>query len=340
MTPIDLRSDTVTRPTEAMREAMARAEVGDDVFGEDPTLNRLEEEVARRFGHEAALFVPSGTMANQIALLTWCRPGDDVIVPTHGHMYAYETGAASALAGVMLTVLPDALYTADAVHAHVKPDNHRSAPTRLVVVENTHNHSGGRVWPLEQLREVAAACRDHDLPLHMDGARLFNAAVASGTSLSDYGQAVDALSVCLSKGLGCPVGSLLIGSRDWIWRAHRFRKMLGGGMRQAGLLAAAGLHALDHHVERLAEDHARARRFAEFIADLDGIGVDLDSVETNMVFFELHHMDGATFQAEAEQRGLRCLALGARVRVVFHLDVDDADTERACTIVQQIVGGG
>ncbi|MEO1271356.1 MAG: threonine aldolase family protein, partial [Myxococcota bacterium] len=201
--PIDLRSDTVTQPTEAMREAMARAEVGDDVFGEDPTLNRLQESIAERLGHEAALFVPSGTMANQIALLTWCRPGDDVIVPRYGHMYAYETGAASALAGVMLTVLDDALYTADDLHAHVKPDNHRSAPTRLVVVENTHNHAGGRVWPLEQLRSVSEACRAHGLPLHMDGARLFNAAIASGTALHDYGQTVDALSLCATGDPGC-----------------------------------------------------------------------------------------------------------------------------------------
>jgi len=339
---IDLRSDTVTLPTPAMREAIAAARVGDDVFGEDPTVVELQERAAALFGHEAALFVPSGTMANQLALLSWCQRGDDVIAGQGAHAWCYETGAAAAVSGVQFTLMDGALFSAEQVAEAIKPDNHHLCPTRLVMVENTHNRAGGRVFPLAQLQAISALCRDRGLGLHMDGARVFNALVAHGLSPAAVGGTVDSLSFCLSKGLGCPVGSVLVGSRAWIWRAHRFRKMLGGGMRQIGFLAAAGLHALDHHIERLADDHRRARRFAQALSGLQGVVIDLATVETNIVIFDLADavMDAATFQARAAESGLLCYAIGPqRVRVVFHLGVDDGGTDRAAEVVGHVLRG-
>ncbi len=338
--PVDLRSDTLTRPTPAMRHAMAEAAVGDDVFGEDPTVNALQERVAALFGHEAALFVPSGTMANQIALQTWCRHGDDVVAGQGAHVWFYEAGAAAALAGVQVSLVGDGLLTPEDLLAAIKPDNHQTAPTTLAWVENTHNRSGGRILPLATLQRLHQTTQAHGLRLHMDGARLFNAIVATQTDPAAWGASVDALSICLSKGLGCPVGSVLVGSRAWIWRAHRARKMLGGAMRQAGILAAAGLYALEHHVERLAEDHRRARAFASEAAHLPAVTLRLEDVQTNIVAFGIDpaRMSADDFVARAAQRGLLGYAIApTRVRLVFHLDIDDDSLQRAVDITRELL---
>jgi len=342
LNPIDLRSDTVTRPSAAMREAMARAIVGDDVLGDDPTVSLLQDRVARLLGKQAALFVPSGTQANQIALLVHARPGDEVLVGEGAHLMSLESGAAGAIAGVQLAVLgKGGLFEgADVEHA-VHPLDSQYAPTRLVCVEDTHNKAGGRVWPLERLREVSAAARSHGLALHLDGARLLNAAVASGTSAKDRAAPFDTVSMCLSKGLGAPVGSLLAGSAELIGRAHRFRRMLGGGMRQAGVLAAAGLHALEHNVERLAEDHANARRIAEAVRGQPGVTI-AEPVETNIVRLDLAPPARSAPEvfARAFERGLLLTPMGAGcLRAVTHLDVDRATCERAGEILLEALRG-
>ena len=262
---IDLRSDTVTRPGAAMRAAMAAAPVGDDVFGDDPTVNALQERAAALLGKEAALFVPSGTAANQIALLVHCRPGDEVLLGDGAHQMCFEAGGGGALAGVQFQVLGvsrGGLFDAAELEAEVKPDNVHYPPSRLVSVEDTHNRAGGKVWPMERLRAVTAVARRRGLALHLDGARLMNAVIESGVPASERAADFDTVSLCFSKGLGAPVGSVLAGSRELMVRAHRYRKMLGGGMRQAGVLAAAGLYALEHHIDRLAEDHKNAQRLA------------------------------------------------------------------------------
>jgi threonine aldolase len=338
---IDLRSDTITRPSPAMREAMARAPVGDDVFGDDPSVNALQEEAAARLGKEAALFVPSGTAANQIALLVHCRPGDDVLIGEGAHQMCFESGAGGAIAGVQFTAVGrDGLFTADDVAAGVKPDNPHFPPTRLVSVENTHNRSGGRVWPEEQLRAVADAARTRGLALHLDGARLFNAEVATGIAAARLAAPFDTVSFCLSKGLGAPVGSLLVGGREAMRRAHRFRKMLGGGMRQAGILAAAGRYALEHNVARLADDHANARRLAAALAGAPHLAVDAGAIETNIVMIDLAPpAPGAEVVVQhARERGLLLASVSARrIRAVTHLDVDGAACERAAAILVEIL---
>lgn len=337
MAVIDLRSDTVTRPGPAMRLAMAQAEVGDDVFGDDPTVERLQAAAAERFGKEAALFVPSGTMANQIALLCWCRPADHVITPRGAHVVHYELGAGAALAGVQFTELGrDGRYDdLDALVDAIQPPDSHGPPTRLVTLESSHNLCGGRIVPIEHLRQVRAVCDAHGLPLHLDGARIFNAIVAAGQDPLELGACVDSLGFCLSKGLGAPVGSLLLGSRAFIQKARRFRKMLGGAMRQVGILAAAGLYALEHQVERLADDHARARALAEGLGALDGVRVA--PVETNIVLFELDPecaaVDARTFVARCAEQGLLCYATSPRqVRWVTHLDLPEDAAERALGI--------
>jgi threonine aldolase len=335
---VDLRSDTVTRPSAAMREAMAKAAVGDDVYGEDPSVNALQERVAALLGKEAALYVPSGTMANQIALSIHTRPGDEVLVSQGAHCMVFESGAAGALSGVQFGVIGDARgwFTAADVAAHISPDNHHFAPTTLVAVENTHNRGGGTIFPQREILEIAKVARTHQLGLHLDGARLLNASVATGTPARDLAAPFDTVSVCLSKGLGAPVGSLLAGSKALIHRAHRRRKMLGGGMRQAGILAAAGLYALEHNVARLADDHANARRFAEPLARTPGIVLDAAAVVTNIVIWDLAPevpMDAAAFVARAREQGLLVNAVGARrLRAVTHLDVD----AHACAAAAEI----
>jgi threonine aldolase len=342
MTPIDLRSDTVTRPSAAMREAMAQAEVGDDVLGDDATVHRLQERVARLLGKQAALFVPSGTQANQIALLVHTRPGDDVLVGEGAHQMCFESGAAGAIAGVQFSVIgTGGLFDAADVEQAVHPLDTQFSPSRLVSVEDTHNRAGGRVWPLDRLRAVCAAARSRGLALHLDGARLLNAAVASGVPAKERAEPFDTVSMCLSKGLGAPIGSLIAGSAEAIARAHRFRRMLGGGMRQAGVLAAAGLYALEHNVERLAEDHANARRFAELIRGEPGVTVD-DVVETNIVMIDLAPPARSLLEVfgRAFERGLLLTPMGpARLRAVTHLDVDRAACERAAEILLESVRG-
>jgi threonine aldolase len=338
MTPIDLRSDTVTRPDEAMREAMARAEVGDDVYGEDPSVNRLQERSAALLGKEAALFVPSGTMANQVAIRAHTEPGDALIAGHSAHSYLYESGGAAALSGVQPVIVgEDGFFDADELRAAIFPADDHFPRTRLVCLENTHNRSGGRVFPLDAQQRIAALARESGLRLHLDGARLFNAAVASGCDPAELAAPHDSVSFCLSKGLGAPVGSLLAGSREFIARAHRFRKMFGGGMRQAGILAAAGLHALDHGIKRLADDHANARRLAEGLATL-GFRVS-PPPETNMVMFTVE--DTAGFLRETRARGvwINPMAEG-QFRAVTHLDVSEADVDAALERIGEACAGG
>ena len=328
MRAIDLRSDTVTRPTPAMREAMAHAELGDDVFGEDPTVNALEAAVAERLGKQAAVFVPSGTMANQIAIRLHTHHGEVVLAGQSAHILRYEGGAASALAGVQIaTIGTGGLFDAADVRAAIIPaTNVHLAPTTLLAIENTHNASGGRVFPLGRIDAATSAARAAGIATHLDGARLFNAAIATGIAPPIWASHFDTVATCFSKGLGAPVGSALCGPRAVIDRARRLRKMLGGGMRQAGVLAAGAHFALDHHVARLTDDHANARRLAEGLQKL-GLPVDPEP-ETNMVIFRTADMLG--FLRGAQQRGVLVLPLDAdRFRAVTHLDVSAADVEEA-----------
>jgi len=338
---IDLRSDTVTRPSAAMRRAMAEAEVGDDVFGEDPTVNALQSRVAELLGKEAGLFVPSGSMANQIAIQVHTHHGDEVLVGRDAHSWLFESGATAALAGVQPNIIgDDGRFTADDVRAAFKPDNHHHAPTSLVIVENTHNLGGGLVWEQPAVRAVLEAAQDLGLATHLDGARLWNAAARTGIAERQLADGFDTVSVCLSKGLGAPVGSVLAGSRALIHRAHRVRKMMGGGMRQAGILAAAGLYALDNHRERLGQDHDNAAYLAEAINGVAGLRVDLAHVHTNIVMVDLDPGRGTAAELEetARRRGLLFVAIGPRrFRLVTHLDVDRAACERAVAILSESI---
>jgi threonine aldolase len=331
---VDLRSDTVTRPTPSMREAMARAEVGDDVFGDDPTVNALQERVAALLGKEAALFVSSGTQGNLCALMSHCGRGDEAIVGQLAHTYRYEAGGAAVLGGIQPQPLPQqpdgTLLLAD-IEAAIKPDDEHFARTRLLCLENTWN---GKVLPRVYLDEATALARRRGLATHLDGARLFNASVASATPPHVIARGFDSVSVCFSKGLGAPVGSALAGSREFIARARRVRKMLGGGMRQAGLLAAAAAYALDHHVERLAQDHVLARRLADGLARIPG--VDLTAPDTNIVFASLQDGRTRALLAHLERRGVLATGL-IGLRFVTHLDVDAAGIDQAVAAVAEFV---
>ena len=334
---VDLRSDTFTKPTPAMRAAMAGAEVGDDVWGDDPTAQRLEARAAELLGKPAALFVPSGTMANQIALLLHCRPGDEVIVGRGAHMRLYESGAGAAWAGVQFAEVggADGTFTGEDVVAAALPEDRNLPRTRLVAVENTHNRGGGRVWPRAQVAAIVAHARARAYALHLDGARIWNAAVASGNSERELAAPFDTVSACFSKGLGAPVGSVIAGGRDDVERARRFRKMLGGGMRQVGILCAAALHALEHHRARLAEDHANARRLAVGLAGVPGVSVDPDRVETNIVIFEVAGLPSVELARRTDATGVRLHAIApTRLRAVTHLDVDAAGIDRAVAAVR------
>ena len=342
--PIDLRSDTVTRPSQAMRSAIAAAPVGDDQYGEDPTVNRLQERIAALLGKEAALFVPSGTMANQIALRVLTRPGDDVIVSRESHAVWHETGAGGANAGVQFTEIgARGVFTAAELKATIKPRGHVVyPPTTLVEIENTHNRSGGVIFPQDEVERICAAAREREILSFLDGARLWNVAVASRRDLALLAAPFDLVSVALSKGLGAPVGSVLAGTRELLGRATRHRRMFGGAMRQAGILAAAGIYALDHNIERLAEDHAKARRVAERLATSSRVELDLASVQTNILVFKLGPgaPDAATVVERARQRGVLIFAFGPRVvRAVTHLDVSADQCARAAQILLEIVEG-
>jgi threonine aldolase len=326
-----------------MRRAIADAAVGDDQYGEDPTVLALQEQVAALLGKEAALLVPTGTMANQLALKLYCRPGDDVVVGAESHAVWHETGAAAAIGGVQFTVAGgDGRFGADEFLAARKPRGHLLyPPTTLVEVEDTHNRKGGLVWDRSELERIGAAAREQGVASYLDGARLLNAAVARGDDPAALAAPFDLVSLSLSKGLGCPVGSVLAGGRDDIAALVRYRRMLGGAMRQAGVLAAAGVHALEHHVERLAEDHLNARLIGERLLGCSAVELDVDALETNIVVFHLREgaPDAATLVARAAERDVLLMAFGPRtVRAVTHLDVARVECERAADVLVECVG--
>ncbi|RSK31721.1 threonine aldolase family protein [Hymenobacter metallilatus] len=328
---IDLRSDTVTRPTPAMLEAMLQARVGDDVYEEDPTVRALEQEAADRFGLEAGLFCPSGTMTNQIAIKAHTEPLSEVICEQTSHIYLWEVGGIAFHSGASVALLPGnrGRLTAAQVEAAIRPVNVHYPTTSLISLENTHNRGGGSCYELAEIAAIAEIAQRHQIPLHLDGARVFNALVATGQDAREYGRLFDTISVCLSKGLGAPVGSVLLGSRAFIQKTKRIRKVMGGGMRQAGYLAAAGLYALHHHVERLADDHRRARQVGQTLAAQRYVAEVLP-VETNLVIFRLQEtMPAEQFLAHLEGHGIKASSFGPQmIRFVLHLDVDDAMLER------------
>jgi threonine aldolase len=340
---VDLRSDTLTTPTPEMRAAMAAAEVGDDVWEEDPTVKRLEARAAERFGKEAGLFVASGTMGNQVAVLAHTQPGQEVIADADAHILSYEVAGIARLALCQTRPIQTAngLPTPEQVRAAIRPANIHIPVTGLIALENTHNRHGGTAFTPEEIAAVAAVAREHGIPVHLDGARIFNACVALGRDPREYGAAVDTVQFCLSKGLAAPVGSLVVGPRNFVERGRRMRKMLGGGMRQVGVLAAPGLLALDTMVDRLAEDHANARRLAAGLAALPRIRVDLARVQTNIVIFEVDRAGGATELVEGSRaRKVRIHAIGpAAIRCVTHKDVDAEDIERALAAFREITAG-
>lgn len=343
---IDLRSDTVTKPTEAMRRAMAEAEVGDDVYGEDPTVNRLEALVADMLGKEAALFVSSGTMGNLISVLSHCGRGDEMILGNYAHIFRSEQGGTAALGGVHSHTIPNqadgTLDLAD-IEAAIRGDNEHYPATRLICVENTQNVCGGRVLPVEYMDAVGDLAHRHGLALHVDGARLWNAAVALNVSPARLVQKADSVSVCLSKGLGAPVGSLVVGSADFIRKARRNRKVLGGGMRQAGVIAAAGIVAVTEMVERLADDHANAQALAQGLAAIEGIRIDPATVETNLVFFELDRPDISATQLSLSlaEQGVLINATGAkRLRAVLNYHVSADDVARTLDVIRSVLQTG
>ena len=342
--PIDLRSDTVTRPTAEMRSAIAAAPVGDDQYGEDPTVNRLQQHVAALFGKEAAIWLPSGTMANQVALRVLTRPGDDVIVSRESHAVWHETGGSAANAGVQFTEIgAQGLFSAAEFQAAVKPRGHVIyPPTSLVEIENTHNRAGGVIFPQDEIERICAAARERSIATYLDGARIWNVAVATRQPLRSLVAPFDLAGASLSKGLGAPGGSLLAGTRDLIERAVRYRRMLGGAMRQSGIFAAAGLYAIEKHLDRLADDHANARRFAEQLAKSERIALDLATVQTNIIVFSLGERapDANTVVTRARERGVLVFAFGPRtIRAVTHLDVSRAQCERAAEVLVGLAEG-
>jgi len=338
---IDLRSDTVTKPTPAMREAMSRAEVGDDVFGDDPTVKELEAETASILGKEAALFTPSGTMANQLAIRAQTEPGDEILIDGNAHIYYYESGAPAVLSGVMCRCLNGqrGIFTAADIEAVLRPADPHFAPSRLVCVENTHNRGGGKIWSLAQVQNVAEVARRHGLRMHLDGARLWNACAATGIPESDYASCFGTISVCFSKGLGAPVGSALAGPKVLIDRARRFRKMFGGGMRQAGIIAAGALYALRHHRARLAEDHANAKALASGLAGIAGLEAGPAEVETNMVKFHVRSMPAQELVERLKARGVLVLPVGPNtIRAVTNLMVTSEDMAVAIETITRTMG--
>ncbi|MEL7140696.1 MAG: low-specificity L-threonine aldolase [Cyanobacteria bacterium J06554_3] len=336
---IDLRSDTVTQPTDDMRHVMAKAPVGDDVLGDDPTVNELEAFVADLLGKEAAVYMPSGTMTNQVALRSHTQPGDEIVLEAEAHIYYYEGGGPAALSGVSCRLLPGegGVFSANAVEAALRPSDPHFPKTQLVCIENTHNRSGGRIFPLETIQAIARVCQQRDLALHMDGARFWNACVATGIAEADYAAPFDTLSVCFSKGLGAPVGSALVGSAEKIAIARRFRKMFGGGMRQAGMIAAGALYALQHHRDRLAEDHDNAQTLATGLANMKGVSIDPALVETNIVNFEVPGQSAEAVVKELAQIGVAVLATGPhKIRAVTNLMVTREDMKDVIDAIAKV----
>lgn len=345
MKVVDLRSDTLTLPTPAMRQAMYEAEVGDDVLGEDPTINRLETLAAEMVGKEAALFVPSGTMGNLVSILTHCQRGDEIILGEKAHVFVFEVAAASAFGGVQVHIIPngrDGTLDPETVLATIRGENIHLPPTRLVCLENTHNWCGGCVLSPEQMDSVAVPVRERGIAVHLDGARVFNAAVALGVDVKELTRNVDSVMFCLSKGLCAPVGSLVAGTEDFIRRARKNRKMLGGGMRQGGILAAAGIVALTEMVGRLEEDHRNARLLGEGLSDVEGLSVDLDTVQTNMVFFNLvtDKMAVPELLLALDDEGVKVGHYGAgRFRAVTHHGIEEEDIQHVLKTFRRIMGG-
>lgn len=350
---IDMRSDTVTQPSAPMRAAMMAAPLGDDVLGDDPTVAALERTIAKCLGTESALFVPSGTMANQLAIRSACESGDEIIAHRDSHIIHYETGAPAALSGCMIAPLEGdgGIFDADAIDAVLRSADVHDPHSQMLVVENTHNRGGGSIWPLDHFAAVAARAHDASLHVHVDGARLFNATVAGDYAPSEFASHADSISVCFSKGLGAPVGSALAGRTSFITRARRFRKMFGGAMRQSGILAAAALYAIQHNIERLAADHANARVFAESLVGIEGLVLEREpaNIPTNMIFFnvepeKLGGLDAERFCDALAQRELAMIAMGpTRVRAVVHLDVnakDIAEAGRRCVRVARDARAG
>lgn len=342
---INFYSDTVTKPSPAMREAIARAEVGDDMSGEDPTVNRLEALMAKTLGKEAAVFACSGTQSNQMGVKVHCHPGDELLIEATGHIACFEAGGPAVLSGVMCRQIPGRLGMLDIadLEGKVKADNQHLCVTRLLCLENTTNVGGGRAWPLDQLARVCRWAHDNGLKTHLDGARYFNACIATGCSPADIGQHFDTISICFSKGLGCPMGSALVGSAEDIRKARRIRKLFGGAMRQSGIVAAAAVYAMENNVERLAIDHDNAKLLAREIAKIDGISIQVDDVETNLVFFEVDAKLGNASQLSTAllERGVKIGASGAqRLRACTHLDVNREDVLRAAEILRQTVQAG
>ena len=339
--PIDLRSDTVTKPTPAMRRAMAEAEVGDDVFGEDPTVQALEARTAELLGKEAALFVPSGTMANQIAIAVHTRPGDELICATTSHVYVWEAGGIARHWGVTARTFrgDSGLLSVDDIKDAVRPSDVHYARTRLVWLENTHNRGGGRIQSVESTSAIRHWARENALAMHLDGARLFNAVVATGEPATAWSQHFDTVSVCFSKGLGAPVGSALAGSAETIKAARGVRKLMGGGMRQAGIIAAGALYALEHHIDRLADDHAHAQILAQAFEESEGFSLESEHVETNLVWVVVDPSLGSAAEVSAylRSRGILVAALGSQLlRACTHLDVTQEDVEYAAGVIRQI----
>jgi threonine aldolase len=341
-TVIDLRSDTVTRPTPGMRAAMAAAEVGDDVFGEDPTVTRLQEKVAELLGKEAALFVPSGTMSNQACVRAHTQPGDELICEATAHIYNAEAGGPAALSGVTCRTVEGEYGILDVsqLEGKIRPANEHYVRTRLVCLENTHNRGGGRIYPMEKIQAISAWAHANGLAVHLDGARLWNAVIATGIAAKEWARHFDSVSVCFSKGLGAPVGSALAGPRDFVARARRARKLFGGGMRQAGVIAAAALYALENHVERLAEDHRNAQVIAQAIADTPGLGLEAPEVQTNLIWFQVDPELGTSKDVATtlRERGVLIHTPGPQtMRACLHLDVSAAQAERAAATIRQTV---
>ena len=334
---IDLRSDTITQPTPAMREAIANAQVGDDVLGDDPTVRALEEYVAHLLGKEAAVFMPSGTMTNQVALRTHTEPGDEVIIESQAHIYYYEGGAPAALSGAMCRLIQgkQGVFTAADLRQVLRPSDEHFPKTKLVCLENTHNRGGGRIYPLSEIQAIAQICQQQALQLHLDGARLWNACVATGIGEAEYTQPFDTVSVCFSKGLGAPIGSALVGTKAGIKRSRRFRKMFGGGMRQAGMMAAAALYALNHHRERLREDHINAKTLAEGLNQIPGIEGALEAVQTNIVIFYPSSLSAQVLVERLAAKGVAVLAVGSNsIRAVTNLMVNREQIQTALSLIE------
>ncbi|MFH1894111.1 MAG: GntG family PLP-dependent aldolase [Candidatus Zixiibacteriota bacterium] len=339
---IDLRSDTVTKPSDAMRKAMANAEVGDDVFGDDPTVNRLQDMIAERLGKESALFVPSGSMGNAICLRVQTSPGDEIIIERYGHIVNYEVANVAVFSGLQTSMVDgiNGVISREQVEPLLKDESLHSPGTKLICIENTHNRAGGMVFPLQEIKKLRELADDRGIGMHLDGARLWNAHISTNIPLQDFARLADSVSVCFSKGLGAPIGSCVAGTQAFIDKARRIRKMLGGGMRQVGVLAAAAIYAVENNIKRLADDHANARYIAEELAKVEGISIDLDTVHTNIVIFDVDAtgMTASEITDKWKAKGVLTLPISARrIRLVTHLDVSSDDCRKAMELLREAV---